>query len=204
MEIRTAAGVRLAPLPMIRNPDYMAGEDGRIYTRLRHKGFGRWKYVEWHPVGGARRQRSRTVVIDLDGHRMALALARVICASFHGMPSDESGQVRHLDGDPDNNRADNLAWGTEQEVWADLNAHRQEPGHRRVRGRLSGEERAHLRWALAVGLCSQRQAARTLGLALSTVQAVVHEGRGARSPEPGPEQERSREAAAGDDPGEPR
>ncbi|HZZ83051.1 MAG TPA: HNH endonuclease [Anaeromyxobacteraceae bacterium] len=167
--------MRLATLPAAPSVDFMAGEDGRIYSRLRHKGFGRWEYVDWHPVGGGRRQRDGTLVIDVGGRRVSLVVAQVVCAAFHGIPPGDSCRVRHLDGDPANNRAENLAWGTEQEAWADEHPRRLADGGLRSARRLSHEDRVHLRWAVAVGLCSQRQAARVLGVALSTVQAIVRE-----------------------------
>ncbi|HZZ85209.1 MAG TPA: HNH endonuclease [Anaeromyxobacteraceae bacterium] len=157
---------------MSGNPDYMAGADGRIYTRLRHRGFGRWKYVDWHPATSRRRQRSRTVIVEQDDKKVSVTLARIICIAFHGPPPCEPSCVLHLDGDQDNNRAENLAWGIGTELAA-VGHHRgsdeQHPAHR-----LTSEERAHLRWAVGVGLCSQRQASRMLGIALSTVQGILH------------------------------
>ncbi len=183
-DIRTAAGVELRPIPASPSPDYLAGADGKLYSRLRHKGFGRWKYVDWHPIGPGRRDHTRTVVIEHEGQKVSLPLDRVICTAFHGAPPTEASRVRHLDGDKDNNRADNLAWGTEREAWADGRGRKGEPGERRRAHRLSMEERAHLRWALRVGLCSQRQASRALGIALSTVQGILHEREPGKAPHP--------------------
>lgn len=39
---------------------------------------------------------------------------RLICTAFHGDPPSEH-ECRHLDGNPQNNRADNLMWGTRQQ-----------------------------------------------------------------------------------------
>ena len=152
---------------MSPSPDYMAGADGRIYTRLRHRGFGRWKYVDWHPVASRRRPRNRTVVIEHEGKRISVALARLICAAFHGPSPEEESCVVHLDGNEDDHRAENLAWG----CWRDLRAGPE--GEPRRARRLNPGERAHLRWAVGNGLCSQRQAARVLGVALSTVQGIL-------------------------------
>lgn len=38
---------------------------------------------------------------------------RLICATFHGPAPAGQRQVRHLDGDPSNNTAQNLAWGNQ-------------------------------------------------------------------------------------------
>lgn len=167
---------------MSGSPDYMAGADGRIYTRLRHRGFGRWKYVDWHPATSRRRRRNRTVIIEHGDEKISVTLARIICIAFHGPPPGEPSCVLHLDGDQDNNRAENLAWG----VGPELAAGGRPPGPdgQRLAHRLTSEERAHLRWAVGMGLCSQRQASRTLRIALSTVQGILRERRrGAGEPE---------------------
>lgn len=43
-----------------------------------------------------------------------VAVHAVVCTAFHG-PRPEGAIVRHLDGNPDNNHADNLRWGTSKE-----------------------------------------------------------------------------------------
>lgn len=40
---------------------------------------------------------------------------RLVALAFHGEPAEPGLQVRHLDGDRLNARADNLAWGTQSE-----------------------------------------------------------------------------------------
>lgn len=46
----------------------------------------------------------------------------VVCIAFHG-PRPEGMMVRHLDGNPLNNKASNLCWGTQQENEADKKRH---------------------------------------------------------------------------------
>lgn len=48
---------------------------------------------------------------------------RIVCATWHGAPPFEAAQVRHLDGNPVNNQAHNLAWGTAAENAADRLRH---------------------------------------------------------------------------------
>lgn len=47
---------------------------------------------------------------------------RMVAMAFHGLPSPGS-VTRHLDGSRDNNRPENLAWGTEWENSQDMLAH---------------------------------------------------------------------------------
>lgn len=50
-------------------------------------------------------------------------IAHLVCEAFHGKKPDDKPVVMHLDENAANNRADNLAWGTQKE---NLNA----PGFR--------------------------------------------------------------------------
>ena len=49
-----------------------------------------------------------------DGSSRSVRLARLVCELFNG-PAPEGTEVRHLDGDATNDRADNLRWGTSAE-----------------------------------------------------------------------------------------
>lgn len=54
------------------------------------------------------------------GHGAAGSLVhQLVAMTFHG-PRPEGQEVRHLDGDPQNNRADNLAYGTRTENLLDI------------------------------------------------------------------------------------
>lgn len=46
-----------------------------------------------------------------------------VCKAFHGQRPEWAEVVRHLDGDNQNNRASNLAWGTQKENVADTFRH---------------------------------------------------------------------------------
>lgn len=50
-------------------------------------------------------------------------LHRIVAKTFHGFPPSPDSEVRHLDGNPRNNRADNLQWGTHQENALDMIPH---------------------------------------------------------------------------------
>jgi hypothetical protein len=88
-----------------------------------------------------------------------LSVHVVVCTAFHG-PRPAGLLVRHLDGDPLNNRADNLAWGTFEENEADKVAH----------GRAArGESHPHVK--LTEGQVRAIRAARAAGIKLSELSA---------------------------------
>lgn len=67
---------------------------------------------------------------------------REVAYAFHGQPPFEGAIVRHLDGDPLNNRADNLAWGTLSENSLDREAHGR---GQRGKGKLTIEQARRIR-----------------------------------------------------------
>lgn len=73
---------------------------------------------------------------------------RIVCVTFHGPPPFKGAQVRHLDGNPANNCADNLAWGTAADNAADKKAHgRQMNGHQADQARILRD----LQWSMLKG-----------------------------------------------------
>jgi hypothetical protein len=46
-----------------------------------------------------------------------------VCAAFHGLPPTADHQAAHCDGNPLNNRPDNLRWATPTENHADKKRH---------------------------------------------------------------------------------
>ncbi len=180
MEVRAKNGVLLMSIPVSPNSDYMAGEDGRIYSRTKYAGFGRKTYVDWYPLKG-RRPKPRgnkkgyiTISLCHENKKVTKTVHKLVCMAFHGMPPTASTQVRHLNGDSEDNLPTNLCWGTQYENWEDRRAHgRVALGETHHAAKLKDVEREHLRWALAKGLCSARQAARMLGLGVATVQEIA-------------------------------
>lgn len=60
-----------------------------------------------------------------DGSHHQHAVHRLVAAAFHG-PSDLP-IVRHIDGDPSNNRPENLSWGSHRENSRDMVKHERSP-----------------------------------------------------------------------------
>src|SRR4051812_30143481 len=114
--LKTVEGVELRPIPVSPNDDYMAGGDGRVYSRTRYKGFGKKEYVDWYPLTGHRTAKGyMSISLSHDNIKVTKNVHRLICLAFHGEPPVSAMQVRHLDGNPENNTPDNLAWGSQEE-----------------------------------------------------------------------------------------
>ena len=168
----------LKPIPVSPNDDYMAGTDGQIYSRTKYKGFGRKELVDWYPLKGHITPKGyQTISMSHENKKVTKSIHRLVCMAFHGMPLVETMEVRHLDGDPSNNRPENLCWGTAVENWQDKRVHGTATvGEKHPAAKFSDLEREHIRWAVAKGLCSQRSAARALGVAPASIQSIVSTG----------------------------
>lgn len=174
-EVKLPSGVMLRSIPVAPNNDYMAGDDGQIYSRTRYKGFGRKDYVDWYPLSGSLNKKNyRMISLSHENKKVTKHVHRLVCMAFHGMPTTATMQVRHLDGNPENNRPENLCWGTQEENWTDRKAHgRGCEGEKHHASKLTNVEREHIRWAINKGLCSQRNAARVLGMSQASISSIV-------------------------------
>lgn len=167
--------VRLRAIPESPNKNYKAGSDGHVYSRTRYAGFGRKVFVEWYALKGHKTPKGYIVVsLCHNNKKVTKAVHRLVCSAFHGRPTPKTLQVRHLNGDPSDNRPTNLRWGSQQENWLDRKAHgRGISGERHPMAMLTDPEREHIRWAIRKGLCSGRHAARMLGLSQACISSLL-------------------------------
>jgi hypothetical protein len=63
------------------------------------------------------------VSVEVNGKRITKTIHKMICTTFHGQPPTPKHQVRHLNGNKQDNRPDNLTWGTQEENWVDRRMH---------------------------------------------------------------------------------
>lgn len=147
--------------------NYCAGSDGVIYSRAR----GDWQPLKAHGNGNG-----YPCVTVMDGSRKTTrAVHSLVCEAFYGAAPFDGAQVRHLDGDTKNSRPNNLAWGTQSENWHDRKCHGNGmEGEKHHAAKLTDEDRTHVRWAIERGLCSQRHAARTLGMTQSAIGQMMN------------------------------
>lgn len=145
---------------------YCAGTNGVIYSRAR----GDWRPLKPHQNSNG----YPCVTVMIDGRKTTRAVHSLVCSAFYGEAPFSGAQVRHLDGNPSNSTPENLAWGTQGENWQDRRAHGNGmEGEKHHAAKLSDVERDHLRWAIDRRLCSQREAARVLGMTQSAIGQIM-------------------------------
>jgi hypothetical protein len=124
------------------------------------------------------------VMLRYSGQRRRVAVHRLVALNFVGLPPFAGAQVRHLDGNHLNARADNLAWGSAKDNADDREQHgRTAKGPRpNRRGKGCGEANANYRvtpemkaraCALVDRGMTQRQAAEAVGITQKSVWAAL-------------------------------
>jgi hypothetical protein len=94
---------------------YVFREDGQIVSTMT----GKPRVIRGHPMPkGYMRMCLRTD----EGGKIAKFRSNLICEAFHG-PRPPGMQCRHIDGNPKNDRPENLAWGTQSENQMDRHRH---------------------------------------------------------------------------------
>lgn len=74
-------------------------------------------------LGRVRHKKSRRQTSIYESTLYNRPLHPIVCAAFHGPKPFPKAVVRHLDGDSQNNCANNLRWGTPQENADDKKKH---------------------------------------------------------------------------------
>lgn len=96
-------------------PTHAASTLGRI-MRLPWIGqmpHGGPKHYGGEPTFGVWHEDQRRFCINYHGQNYKIA--RLVCEAFHGVPPDDKPVCMHLDENSQNNRPENLAWGTQKE-----------------------------------------------------------------------------------------
>lgn len=167
----------LKPIPIRGAENYQAGSDGHIYSRQRVFANGDNPDRDgWHKLKGSRASSGYvTVTLATEtGRRITKNVHKLVCMAFHGLPPKPSLQVRHLDGNNFNNAPENLKWGTQLENCQDRMAHgRYYKGEKHHASKFTDKEREHIYFAVSRGLCSQRNAARILGVGQPAIQKII-------------------------------
>jgi hypothetical protein len=81
--------------------DYLVSSDGEVYRKVTN---GKKVLKKYKRNGGY-----EYVAIISNGKRKKFSVHRIVCQAFHSKPFDKF-EVNHIDGNPSNNKAENLEW----------------------------------------------------------------------------------------------
>jgi hypothetical protein len=114
--------VEVRPIPGF--PNYRVRSDGVVesYRRIRGSREGQRAWVPLKPCPTGPRREYGMVLLYAGGRGVPRKVHEIILTVFRG-PRPDRMVCRHLDGDPRNNRLENLAWGTTSENHLDKRRH---------------------------------------------------------------------------------
>lgn len=167
--------------PIPGHPGYFATTDGRILSDRRRAGLRGVRWVRRVVCDPTQRHELRLIpkatrylAVTVDG-RQEFVHRLVLMAHVGPAPSPEM-EVRHLDGDRQNNCVENLAWGTTAENAADKERHGRVPrGSANGGARLCLADVSDIRRRLQAGE-SKASIARSYGVDRTAIYDI-HVGR---------------------------
>ena len=176
-EIILPNGVTLKKIPSLPRDNYMAGNDGRIYSNARKvkaKNGSEWYLLE----GSKTRQKYSSILIYYNGKPKRYLVHRLVCEAFCGLSAEGKSQVRHLDGNPQNNVPENLAWGDGFDNWRDKKGHgRGYEGEKHPRSKLTDFERKAIKWVVEKNIAGINHIARMLEMHHSSIIHICNDGK---------------------------
>lgn len=165
--------IKLREIPGFPSDKYAAGSDGHIYSRARK--FKNRKRIKggWYRLAESHRGPYPGISFRLNGKVIWSSVHRLVIRAFHGERPQNKTEVRHLDGEPDNNRPENLCWGTVKENAADRVLHgTQTYGEDHPGSKLSDKQRDQMKTMWTQGM-RQREIAEVFGVAKSLVRYTL-------------------------------
>jgi hypothetical protein len=142
-------------------------------------------YYEVSDIGYVRRKQTKKILkprisngynmVDLrvNCDRRYHRVHRLVAYAFIGDPPTIKHEVRHFDGNKQNNCRSNLSWGTRKENEEDKIRHRRtNRGQRNGRSKLTLEQVSEIRRLLLQGNLLQRQIADIFGVTRMTISDI--------------------------------
>lgn len=157
---------------------YDVSSEGRVRSlpRKRYSYGGR----EWMQPG---RIVKPTEVVDkgylvvslcMDGYKRRHYVHSLVLTAFVGERPTSSDHTRHLDGNPANNRVENLKWGTPKENGEDKATHGSQKGTKHHRNRYSETQIRQAKALLDLGTMTLREVQAATGIPVTTLSQVKH------------------------------
>ena len=151
--------------PVADFPGYFVSRDGEVYSERR----GALKKLR----PGKHRSGYLCVNLCRDGEKVTRQVHRLVALAFVPNP-DNKPLVCHRDGDPANNRAGNLYFGTQQENMSDMVRHgRSTRGERCPRAVLRADQVIAIREAYGAGGHTLKALAAKYGVNFTTIHGIV-------------------------------
>lgn len=112
--------------------------------------------------------------LNRGGRKITRWVHRLACWAFHGPPPSPEHEVRHLNGNPLDNRPENLAWGTSLENSQDIERHgNRRKGESHAQAKIT-ETSAHLIIALHSNkVLTGAELAERFGLSTPAIYAIA-------------------------------
>lgn len=150
--------------------DYKVGDDGSFWSRRK------WK--NWTRVKGSPNHDGylRTSITSDDGHTRLKFIHVMVLEAFVG-PCPEGMESRHLNGIANDNRLDNLKWGTPTENTEDKRRHgsfdEMNKGESNGWAKANDEVVRKIRTMYATGNFSQQEISNEVNIHQTTVSKII-------------------------------
>jgi hypothetical protein len=167
-------GIQWRPIPDF--PAYRVTEEGRLLTCWGRGGSRRRLTDQWREVVGdtCHAGHRKVTLYAGDGRRRRVMLAALVLEAFIGPAPPGKPWSLHGDGNPANNRLDNLRWGTPADNGGDMVRHgNSRRGERSPQARLTTEEVRRIKQRHSAGE-SQSALAREHELSVTAIHYIVH------------------------------
>jgi hypothetical protein len=154
-------------------PAYRLSSDGLLWTCWGRGGKRRLLTNMWRPVvPDVGKKGHRRVTLYAPGKRLRVLLHRLMLELFVG-PCPDGMEACHGDGNPANNKLDNLRWDTPQGNWLDRRRHgRGCEGRKNASARLTEEEVRTIRRLKDAG-CTLRQLADRFQVTTAAISLIT-------------------------------
>lgn len=161
--------------PVVGAPGYDVSNHGRVRSWWAGSGFAKEQLLPAPRLRKLGRVRGGYINVGLKiaGRLVQRRVHRLMLEAFVGAPPDSEAVCRHLDGDPGNNRIENLAWGTQRQNIGDSIRHGTfSKGARHYAAKFSPDEvrliRKRARVETGVSLAAE------YGVSTSTINRLKH------------------------------
>ncbi len=161
----TVSGVRYKSLRFMGYPDYLISSEGIVLSGKR---------ADWHPrVPVIMKSGHFRVGLLHDGKTAKFLVHRLMLLAFVG-PCPEGMECCHADGNPSNNRLENLRWGTREDNKKDSKRHGTLPiGEKVGISRLTEHNVRKIRFLFETGKYKKTELGIMFGVNYMTIHAVL-------------------------------